>query len=105
MQVKVQVISEIRREFPWKRGKGGKGVHYTLLCLDCDTVTPLKTFFEYVMTPDEVAEYFGRLRERIVMLGISELRPIFGFNFQARGKMTVLSPLKPRVIEPEKRTE
>lgn len=105
MQVKVQVISEMRQEFPWKRAKGGKGIHYALLCVDCDTETPLKTFFEYVMTPEEAAEYFGRLKRRIVMLGIAELRPIFGFNFQARGKMTVLSPLKPRIIEPEKRTE
>jgi hypothetical protein len=32
--------------------KGGKGVHYTLLCLDCDTETPLHIFFEYVMTSD-----------------------------------------------------
>jgi hypothetical protein len=104
MQVKVQAISELRREFASRRAKGGKGIHYTLLCLDCDTETPLKTVFEYVMTADEVTEYFGRLKERIVMLGISELRPIFGFNFQARGKMTVLSPLKPRVIEAEKRT-
>jgi hypothetical protein len=25
-------------------------------------------FFEYVMTADEMAEYFGRIRDRIVML-------------------------------------
>ena len=99
MQVKVQVISEIRREFAWKRAKGGVGVQYILCCLDCDTATPLRTFFEYAMSRDEVEEYFGRLRDKIVMLGISELRPIFGWNFEARGKMTVLSPLKPRAVQ------
>jgi hypothetical protein len=85
--------------------EGRQGVHYTLLCLDCDTETPLKSFFEYVMTPEEVGEFFGRLQDKIVLLGVAELRPTFGYNFQARGKMTVLSPLKPPVVEPEKRTE
>ena len=102
MQVKVQVIGERREEFSWKRGKG---VHFILLCLDCDTETPLRTFFEYVMSREEAEEYFGRLRDRIVMLGISHLRPTFGWNLQARGRMTVLSPLKPRAIEPERRTK
>jgi hypothetical protein len=101
MQVKVQVIDEERREYASRRMKGGIGVHYVLLCLDCDTETPLRTFFEYVMTPEERDEYFGRLRNMIVMLGISQLRPTFGWNFQARGKMTVLSPLKPRAVQPE----
>jgi len=101
MQVKVQVISEMRREYAWKRAKGGKGVEFILLCLDCDTESPLKTFFEYVMTPEEREEYFGRLKDKIVMLGIAQLRPTMGWNFQARGKMTVLSPLKPRAVRSE----
>jgi hypothetical protein len=105
MQVKVQVISEIRREFPWRRAKGGKGVYYALLCVDCDRETPLQKFFEYVMTPDEMTEYFGRLRDKIVMLGISDLRPTFGYNFEARGKLTVLSPLEPRAAEPANRSK
>jgi len=75
MQVKVQVIGERREEFSWKRGKG---VHFILLCLDCDTETPLRTFFEYVMSREEAEEYFGRLRDKIVMLGISRVRPTFG---------------------------
>ena len=96
MQIKVEVISEIRQQFPWKRAKGGKGVQHILLCLDCDTDTPLQVFFEYVMSREEADEYFGRLKDKIVMLGVTELRPTLGWNFQARGKMTVLSPLKPR---------
>lgn len=101
MQVKVRIISELRREYQWKRAKGGKGVEFVLLCLDCDTETPLGTFFEYIMTQEEREEYFGRLKDKIVMLGISQLRPTLGWNFQARGKMTVLSPLKPRAVWPE----
>ena len=98
MQVKAQVIQELREEFSWKRGKG---VRYLLLCLDCDTETPLDQIFEYAMTREEAQEYFGRLRERIVMLGISKLEPTFGWRFRAKGKMTVLSPLKPRAVESE----
>lgn len=64
MQVKVQVISEMRQEFPWKRAKGGKGVQHVLLCVDCDTETPLLTFFEYVMTREESEEFFGRLKRQ-----------------------------------------
>jgi hypothetical protein len=105
MQVKVQVISELRREFGWRRAKGGKGVEFILLCLDCDTDTPLKTFFEYVMTHEEREEYFGRLKDKIVMLGILQLRPTLGWNFQARGKMTVLSPLKPRAVRPDQESK
>jgi len=105
MQVKVQVISEIRREYPWKRAKGGTGFEFILLCVDCDTETPLKTFFEYVMTQEEREEYFGRLKDKIVMLGISQLRPTLGWNFQARGKMTVLSPLKPRAVRPDQESK
>jgi hypothetical protein len=105
MQVKVQVISEIRQEFPWKRAKGGKGVQHVLLCVDCDTDTPLFTFFEYVMSREESEEFFGRLKDKIVMLGISQLRPTLGWNFQARGNMTVLSPLKPREQRPIEKIE
>ena len=105
MQAKVQVISEIRQEFPWKRAKGGKGIQHVLLCVDCDRETPLLTFFEYVMTREESEEFFGRLKDKIVMLGISQLRPTLGWNFQARGKMTVLSPLKPREPQPVKKIE
>ncbi len=100
MQVKVQVISEIRQQFPWKRAKGGQGVQHVLLCLDCDRETPLLNFFEYVMSGEEAEEYFDRLKDKIVMLGITNLRPTLGWNFQARGKMTVLSPLKPREQQP-----
>ncbi len=96
MQAKVQVISEMRQEFPWKRAKGGKAVQHILLCVDCDTETPLQVFFEYVMTCEEAEEYFGRLKDKIVILGITELRPTLGWNFQTRGKMTAVSPLKPR---------
>ena len=70
--------------------------------MDCDTETPLDQIFEYVMTREESEEYFGRLRERIVMLGISKLEPTFGWRFRAKGKMTVLSPLKPRVTDAKK---
>ena len=105
MQVKVQVISEMRQEFPWNRAKGGKAVQHVLLCLDCDTETPLLTFFEYVMTREEAQEYFGRLKDKIVVLGITNLRPTLGWNFQARGKMTVLSPLKPQERRPVEKTE
>ena len=102
MQVKAQVVGEHREEFAWKRGKG---VHHLLLCIDCDTETPLDQIFEYIMTPEEAEEYFGRLRERIVVLGISKLQPTFGWRFRAKGKMTVLSPLKPRVVESKQGTE
>jgi hypothetical protein len=102
MQVKAQVVGEHREEFAWKRGKG---VHHLLLCIDCDTETPLDQIFEYIMTPEEAEEYFGRLRERIVLLGISKLQPTFGWRFRAKGKMTVLSPLKPRVVESKQGTE
>ena len=105
MQVKVQVISEIRRDYPWKRAKGGRGFEFILLCVDCDMETPLKTFFEYLMTQEEREEYFGRLKDKIVMLGISQLRPTLGWNFQARGKMTVLSPLKPRAVRPDQESK
>jgi len=105
MQVKVQVISELRREFGCRRVKGGKGVEFILLCLDCDTETPLETFFEYVMTQEEREEYFGRLKDKIVMLGISQLRPTLGWNFQARGKMTVLSPLRSRAVRPDQESK
>lgn len=71
MQIKAQVISEIRQEFPWKRVKGGKGVQHILLCFDCDTDTPLQVFFEYVMTAEESDEYFGRLKDKTVLLGVS----------------------------------
>ncbi len=102
MQVKAQVVGEQREEFAWKRGKG---VHHLLLCIDCDTETPLDQIFEYIMTPEEAEQYFGRLRERIVLLGISKLQPTFGWRFRAKGKMTVLSPLKPRVVESKQGTE
>ena len=102
MQVKAHVIDEQREVFEWKRGKG---VHHLLLCIDCDTETPLDQIFEYIMTPEEAEEYFGRLRERIVVLGISKLQPTFGWRFRAKGKMTVLSPLKPRVVESNQGTE
>ena len=105
MQIKVEIISEMRQEFPWKRAKGGKCVQHILLCLDCDTDTPLKVFFEYVMSREEAEEYFGRLKDKIVMLGVTELRPTLGWNFQARGKMTVLSPLKPRQLPVEHPSE
>ena len=48
------------------------------------------------MKEEEVEEYWRRLRDKIVRLGISELEPLFGGRFRAKGKMTVLSPLKPR---------
>jgi hypothetical protein len=99
MQVKAHVIGEHREDYSWKRGKG---VHFILLCMDCDTEMPLDQIFEYVMTAEESEEYFGRLRERIVMLGISKLEPAFGWRFRARGKMTVLSPLKPRSADSKK---
>jgi hypothetical protein len=102
MQVKAQVIGERREEFSWKRGKG---VHFLLLCVDCDTDARLDQIFEYVMTPEEAQEYFGRLRERIVMLGISKLQPVFGWRFRAKGKMTVLSPLKPRAVDSKEGAE
>jgi hypothetical protein len=102
MQVKVQVVDQRRENFTWKRGKG---VHYLLMCIDCDTETPLGNFFYYVMTPEEADEYFGRLHDKIIRLGISELRPLFGYNFQAKGKMTVLSPLKPRVVDSKEGAE
>jgi len=101
MQVKAHVVGEHREEFSWKRGKG---VHYILLCLDCDTATPLDQIFEYQMTREEAGEYSGRPRERIVMLGITKLQPTFGWRFRARGKMTVLSPLKPALASPNIRT-
>jgi hypothetical protein len=101
MQVKAQIVGEQKEEFSWKRGKG---VHHILLCLDCDTATPLDQIFEYEMRREEAEEYFGRLRERIVMLGITKLQPIFGWRFRARGKMTVLSPLKPALASPNSRT-
>jgi hypothetical protein len=93
MQVKVMVIGEQREVFQWKRGKG---VHDILLCSDCDTDTPLQRIFDYIMTPDEAAEYSGRLQDKIVMLGIAEIEPTFGGRVRAKGKMKVLSPLKPR---------
>jgi hypothetical protein len=96
MQVKAQVIDEQREVFEWKRGKG---VHHTLVCIDCDTDTPLMRTFEYLMTQEEAAEYSGRLRDKIVMLGISDWQPTFGGRFRAKGKLTVLSPLKP--VEPK----
>ena len=92
MQVKAQVVGERREEFD---GRQGEGVNHVLLCVDCDIRTPLMNLFEYVMTGEEAAEYFGRLREKIVMLGISELKPIFGGQFRAKGDLIVVSPLRP----------
>jgi hypothetical protein len=92
VQIKVQVIAEQREAFEWRRGKG---VHHVLLCVDCDSETPLGNLFDYIMTPEEAEEYFGRLRERIVQLGITQLVATFGGRFRAKGKMAVLSPLKP----------
>src|SRR5438132_13128196 len=102
MQVKAQVVGEHREEFAWKRGKG---VHHLLLCIDCDTETPLDEIFEYIMTPEEAEEYFDRLRERIVVLGISKLQPTFGWRFRAKENITLLSPLKPRAVESNPGTE
>ena len=92
MQVKAQIVGESREEFEWKRGKG---VNHILLCIDCDIRTPLTNMFEYEMTEKEAEEYFGRLRDKIVILGVSELKPIFGGQFRAKGDLIVVSPLKP----------
>jgi hypothetical protein len=96
MQVKAQVVGERREEFD---GRRGEGVNHILLCVDCDIRTPLTNLFEYVMTREEAAEYFGRLRDKIVMLGISELQPIFGGQFRAMGDLIVVSALKPPEVK------
>ena len=93
VQVKAIIIDQQREFFAWKRGKG---LHRIVTCIDCDTQTPLGNTFDYLMTAEEAEEYFGRLREKIVMLGISQLKPTLGGRFRAKGNMTVLSPLKPR---------
>ncbi len=91
MQVKAMIIQQRREFFAWKRGKG---VNYILTCIDCDTQAPLGNTFDYLMTPEEAEEYFGRLHDKITMLGVSDLEPTLGGRFRARGTMTVLSPLK-----------
>lgn len=101
MQIKVVVVGQRLEKYSWKRGKG---VHHLLLCMDVDKEIRLENLFDYVMTPDEAEEYFGRLEEKIVLLAVSSLEPTFGWGFRAKGKMTVLSPLKPRAVESEQRT-
>jgi hypothetical protein len=44
MQVKAHVVGEHRDEFSRKRGKG---VHFILFCIDCDTKTPFDDMFDF----------------------------------------------------------
>jgi hypothetical protein len=93
VQVKVMIIQQRREFFTWKRGRG---VNYIVVCIDCDTEAPLEDTFDYWMSPEEAEEYFGRLQDKIAVLAITKFEPVLGGRLRAKGRMTVLSPLKPK---------
>jgi hypothetical protein len=93
VQIKAAVIQERAEPF---QGKRGSGVRHLLLCVDCDSETPLERTFDYLMQPDDVEKYGSRLRDKIVMLGVRDLEPTFGGRIRIKGTLTVLSPLKPK---------
>ena len=84
MQVKAQIVNEREDSFVGKRGKIEQRI---LSCLDLDPNQPFLNTFDYLMSDEEAKQHFGKLRGKIVNLGIISFEPTFGGRTRGRGKL------------------
>lgn len=84
MKVKVSVLGERVEQFQGKRGP----VKQNILCLmDMDNENRLLNTFDYVMNDEEVEKLSGKIKDKVIDVGITGLDAGFGGRLRAKGKL------------------
>ena len=68
-------------------GKYGRKTQTLLCCIDLCLSTPLKTSFDYVLSPVDEEYYPGIEADKKITLGINRLAPGFGGRPRMQGKV------------------
>lgn len=84
MKLECIVTSERPEEFTGKRGLVRQIV---LSLLDNDETHSLVNTFDYVLSEEDVKLHAGKLKGKIVSIGITNFENAFGGRLRARGKL------------------
>ena len=87
MRLKCMVVEETTETF---KGKQGNDITSHVLSLqDRDEHARLKNSFDYNMRPDEVTEFSGKVRDKLLMIDVNEFTFGLGGRLRARGRIVV----------------
>ena len=84
MRIHTQVVSERTDEYTGKRGLVKQQV---LTLLDTDETDRFINTFDYVLSREEAEKHSGKLRDKVIELGVHSFDAMFNGRLRARGRI------------------